>query len=253
VLDNDALATGELTVRAELSADPHPGMLVPLADLTLMTRPGPDGVAATVQAFDRDGAPVDGAEADCTDAQGTITTSVGAVIGCDDGALLASPDGDTVAFERIPYPAGVDAPKATEFRAREGRPTVAAVAGEQGAWLLDTRERSWQFVPSEAALLQVSAVDDKEGHVVALAADGRILVLSAETGRMIAATDPLLPRTLEDPTLLSGVELTADQQRAYLNAPAEQTLFEIDFADDARIARTFATDTVPAHLAEVGR
>ncbi|MHA7209127.1 zinc ABC transporter permease AztB [Arthrobacter sp. MDT1-65] len=253
VLDNDALAQGELSVRADLSTEPHRGLLVPLSDVTLLTRPGVDGAAATVRAYDAEGLPLEGVEAECDDARGTITTPVGTVIGCDDGALLATLDGGAVGFERIPYPPGAGAPKATGFRAREGRPTVAAVAGDQGAWLLDTRERSWQFVPSEVPLLQVSAVDDGEGHVVALAADGRVLVLSAETGGTIAATGPLLVQTLTDPELLAGVELTTDQQRAYLNAPAERTLFEIDFADGARIARSFDTDTVPAHLAEVGR
>lgn len=253
VLDNDALAKGDLSVRAELTAEPHPGMLVPISDFTLLTQPGTDGTAASVQVYDAGGDLMDGASADCIDAQGTITTSVGTVIGCDDGALLATVDDDDVAFERIPYPAGTDAEKATEFRAREGRPTVAAVAGDQGAWLLDTRERSWQFIPTDVPLLQVSAVDDKAGHVVALGDDGRVLVLSADTGETLAATEPLLTETLKDPALLAGVELTTDQQRAYLNAPAEQQLHEIDFADNARIARTFDTDTVPAHLAETGR
>ncbi len=253
VLDNDALAKGELGVRAEFSVEPHPGMLVPLSDLTLLTRPGGGGAAASVQAYDADGEPVEGATADCIDARGTITTSVGAVIGCDDGALLATLDGGDVAYERIPYPAGADAARATEFRAREGRPTVAAVAGDQGVWLLDTRERSWQLVRTDVPLLQASAVDDREGHVVALAEDGRVLVLSADTGATLAATEPLLTETLKDPALLAGVELISDQHRVYLNAPAEQQLFEIDFADGARIARTFDTDTVPAHLAEVGR
>lgn len=253
VLDNDALAKGEISVRADLSTTPHPGVLVPLSDVTLLTEPDSAGTAASVQAYDEEGQPIAGATADCADAQGTITTSVGAVIGCDDGALLATVEAEQVVYERIPYPAEMTSPRATEFRAREGRPTVAAVAGEQGAWLLDTRERSWQFIPTDVPLLQVSAVDDREGHVVALAADGRVLVLSAENGATIAATEPLLPQTLADPALLAGVELTADQQRAYLNAPAEQTLFEIDFADSARIARTFDTDTIPAHMVEVGR
>ncbi|TKV29062.1 ABC transporter [Arthrobacter sp. NamB2] len=253
VLDNDALAKGEISVRAELSTDPHPGVLVPLSDVTLLTEPDSTGTAASVQAYDKDGQAIDGATADCADAQGSITTSVGAVIGCDDGALLATLEADEVVYERIPYPAEMSSPKATEFRAREGRPTVAAVAGNQGAWLLDTRERSWQFIPTDVPLLQVSAVDDREGHVVTLADDGRVLVLIAETGATIAATEPLLPQTLANPALLAGIELTTDQQRAYLNAPAERTLFEIDFADNARIARTFDTDTVPAHMVEVGR
>ncbi|MCU1631669.1 MAG: transporter [Micrococcaceae bacterium] len=253
VLDNDALAQGELTVRTEFSGQPHGGMLIPLSNLTLLTRPGVDAAAASVQVYGADGELVDGLSAECVDAQGTITTPVGIVIGCDDGALLVTLDGDQVAFERIPYPADASTDKATEFRAREGRPTVAAVAGDQGAWLLDTRRRSWQFIPTEAPLLQVSAVDDREGHVVALGNDGRILVLSAETSGTIAATEPLLAGTLKDPALLAGVELTTDQQRAYLNAPAEQQLHEIDFADNARIARTFDTASVPAHFAETGR
>ncbi|MDQ0735392.1 ABC transporter [Arthrobacter agilis] len=253
VLDNDALAEGELRVRTELRAEPHPGMLVPVSNFTLLTHPGRNGTAAAVQAYDTHGDPVDGASADCVDARGTITTSVGTVIGCDDGALLVTTDGDDIAFERVPYPVGVDAPKASEFRAREGRPTVAAVAGDRGAWLLDTRERSWQFIPTDVPLLQVSAVDDTEGHVVALGDDGRVLVLSAESPGILAATGPLLTGTLKDPALLAGVELIADQQRAYLNAPAEQQLHEIDFADSARIARSFSTETTPAYLAEVGR
>jgi hypothetical protein len=48
-------------------------------------------------------------------------------------------------------------------------------------------------------------------------------------------------------------QLIADEQRAYLNAPAEQRLYEIDFVDAARIAREFATDTTPAFLVETGR
>ena len=106
---------------------------------------------------------------------------------------------------------------------------------------------------TDEPLLQAAAVDDNEGHVVALTEEGRVLVVLADSGETIAETEPLLPETLTDPALLDGVELVADQQRAYLNAPAEQQLFEIDFADDARIARTFETETSPVHLAETGR
>jgi hypothetical protein len=66
----------------------------------------------------------------------------------------------------------------------------------------------------------------------------------------LALGDPTL---LADPSLLTGVELVADQQRAYLNAPAEHRLVEIDFADSARISRTFDTPAAPLRLAETGR
>lgn len=211
----------------------------------------------------------DGAEVDsitCTNARDAIETVVGVAVGCDQGAALAVPggsgDSDTPSLEMIAYPAstgtGTGAAPAGDFRNREGRPTVAALAGDEGTtaiWLLDTRERRWQLLDAGVPLLEATAVDDTDGHVLALAADGRVLVLSAETGATLAATEPLLPQTLAraDPSLLAGVELVADQQRAYLNAPAERLLIEIDFADSARVSRTFDTSAAPLHLAETGR
>lgn len=275
LLDNDALAKGEIRTATELTGEPHDGLVLPLGTFALATAPGAAGdgagdrAADRVQVYDADGVPVAGAEARCVDAEGSITTSVGAVIGCADGALLATLQDGAVSFEHIPYPAEAtegassavspdpqpqpQESRALQFRAREGRPTVAAVAGSKGAWLLDTRERSWQLVATEVPLQQVSAVDDKEGHVVALSAQGEVLVLSAKTGAVLSRTDPLLPETLHNPELLAGVELIADQQRAYLNAPAEQKLYEIDFADGGRLARTFDTPAVPAFLAVTGR
>ena len=49
------------------------------------------------------------------------------------------------------------------------------------------------------------------------------------------------------------VTLIADQQRAYLNGPAEGRMWEIDFADDARIAREFTPARTPLFVAETGR
>jgi hypothetical protein len=253
LLNNDGLAEAQIRETAQLDGAPHQGMVVPVGDFALATVPGADGKAQTVQAHDAEGAAIDGAQAACADAQGTITTRVGVVIGCADGALLATVENGKVAFEHIPYPEGTDAGPARVFRAREGRPTVAAVAGDQGAWILDTRERSWQLIKTDVPLLQVAAVDDKEGHAVALSVDGRVLVLSAKTGATLSSTEPLLTKTLSEPRLLAGVELVADQQRAYLNAPAEQRLHEIDFADNARLARTFPTPSVPVFFARTGR
>jgi hypothetical protein len=253
LLDNDGLAEAQIRETGQLRTAPHQGIVVPLGQFALATVPGADGKAQAVQVYDAGGAAVDGARAECSDAQGTITTSVGAVIGCADGALLATVENGKTAFEHIAYPEGAQAAPATEFRAREGRPTVAAVAGDQGAWILDTRERTWQLIKTDVPLLQVAAVDDKEGHVVALSVEGRVRVLSAETGATLSSTGPLLTKTLSEPGLLAGVELVADQQRAYVNAPAEQQLHEIDFADDARLARTFPTTSVPVFFARTGR
>jgi hypothetical protein len=249
VLDHDALGTGSIEQVASIEGDPHDGVIVPFGETLLATRA--DG---TVRALDVEGEPF-GATAQCADYSGTIGTRVGRVFGCADGALIATEAADgTIAFETVAYPAGTpDEQRATEFRGRPGRPTVAAVAGDTGAWLLDTRERTWTLLPTEVPLLLVAAADDRDGNVVALASDGRVLVLDPATGATVAATEPLLAATVADPALLAGVELTVDATRAYLNAPAEGAVYEIDYADGARIARTFEVAGSPLLLVETGR
>lgn len=262
VLDHEALGDGEIVELARIDGEPHDGALVPFDGKIIAT----DNASSSLQVYTADGEQVDGATAACEAYSGTITTSVGAAFGCADGAVLAisGPD-DSVVFERIPFPAGAasagtapagtdsTATPATDFGARKGRPSVAALAGSTGAWLLDTRERNWTLLPTEVPLLQVDAADDRDGNVVALAADGRLLVLDPTTGATLAATEPLLAASVADPLLLAGVELTVDTNRAYINAVAEGIVYEIDYADGARIARQFDMPSTPLFLAETGR
>lgn len=248
LLDTEALSRGEITEQFRLETEPHDGMVVPVGSFALVTG-AEDGVASSVAAHTADGEPT-GLEEPCVQASGTITTRVGAVIGCADGALLASVVDDELTIERIPYPADTTAPAATSFDNREGRPTVAALAGDAGIWLLDTRDRTWTLLPSPAPLVAVTAVDDADQHVLGLAADGRVLVIDGADGALLAATEPLVAESL---AAGPAPVLVADQQRAYLSGPAERQLLEIDYADGARIARTFETTTEPAFTAETGR
>ncbi|ANP71436.1 ABC transporter [Cryobacterium arcticum] len=245
LLNTEALSKGEITERFRLTLAPGAGLVVPVGSFALVA----DGAAASVAGYTADGTPT-GLDEPCVAPAGTITTRVRAVIGCADGALLASVKDDELTVERIPYPADVSVPAATAFHNREGRPTVAALAGTEGIWLLDTRARSWTLLPAPAPLVQVTAVDDADQHLLALTADGRLLVLNGADGSTIAETAPLVADSLaagDTPVLL------ADQQRAYLSAPTERRLYEIDFADGARLARSFDTTTEPAFVAETGR
>ena len=264
ILDHDALGAGTITELGRIDGEPGAGVLVPIGGRVITGQTDGAGTAA-LQVLDADGDAVSGATADCAELSGTITTRVGVVFGCADGAVLATTgsEGDApIAFQSIPYPDGVTAAdRALAFANRTGRPTVAAVAGDTGAWLLDTRELTWTRLTTDTPLWQVAAVDDSDAHVVALADDGRVLVLDPATGATLAATEPLLDATLAaaaaDPagggSLLAGVELTVDANRAYLNAPTDGQVYEIDFADNARIARTFPIDGEPRFLAVAGR
>lgn len=274
LLSSETLGTGSLDEAFRVEVEPHDGLLVPVGSRAVVTEPGSDGRVARVRALDADG--VAGESVECVDARGTITTVAGVVIGCLDGALLATTadDGD-IAFERITYPSAAAAPRADTFRAREARPTVAALAGAAAGagaagtgtavtgtadnplatafWLLDTRDRTWRLIDAGEPLVQVVAVDDADEHVLALSAEGRVLVFDGGTGERLAATEPILAATVADPARLAGVELIADQHRAYLNGVAERRLFEIDFADSARISRDFATAAEPRLMVETGR
>ena len=114
-------------------------------------------------------------------------------------AVLATADssGD-VTLERIPYPAGTAASDvATSFQARPGRPAVASVAGTRGAWLLDTRARTWTLIETPEPLLRATAVGDSDDTVVAVDVSGRVVVLSPEG--VLAQTEPLVAADLGHP------------------------------------------------------
>jgi hypothetical protein len=237
LLSNAALSEGEIEELFRLDAGEGPGLVAPLGDGAVVAHDD------AVRLHAADGTATD--EAACVGPRGAITTRVGLVVGCADGALIATADGPA-AFERVPYPEGADAERAAEFDGRKGRPTVAAVAGDAGFWLLDTRARTWAFVPTDAPLVRAVAVDDADGHVVGMGADGRIRVFLADTGEQVGATDALVA----DPR---GAGLVVDAQRAYVNDPDGGVVHEIDYADGARIARSLETPTEPVLFTEVGR
>lgn len=245
LLDTAALSKGEIVESFRLPMPAHSGYVVPVGSFALVT--GGDG---TVTVHTTDGAPVTGSTVDCADPRGTVNTRVGAVLGCRDAALLASVSDGAVQVERIPYPAGTG--PVDGFANREGRPTTAGLDATGRILLLDTRERSWRVLTPPAPLIAVTSVDDAAEHVLGLGTDGRVIVIDGATGSALSATEPLVAGSIAAGKS-DQLTLVADDHRAYLNAPLERQLFEIDYADGARIARTFATPNEPAHLAETGR
>jgi len=254
VLDVDALAHGELTELGRVETTPHDGVLVPLGrHLVGSAAAAPGESASSLRVYGLDGDTVGGAAVDCNNARGSATTRVGVVVGCADGAVLATETAEgAVAFETIAYPAGTPAGDvATAFSGRPGRPAVAAIAGTRGAWLLDSRARTLALVATPEPLLRVSAVGDADGLIVAVGASGRLLVLLPDG--LLAQTEPLLAADIVDGVLAEGVSVEVDIARAYVNSPSAGVVYEIDYADDARVARTLDVPGDAAQMVETGR
>ncbi len=243
LLDRDALGQGEILETARFEAA-EGGFAVPAGDGAVVAT---DAAVVVLDAAGRELA-----TEPCTEPDGGIVTRVGAVFGCREGAVLATDAEAGVELEAIPYPAGTAAEqRASGFGMRSGRATAAALAGDAGYWLLDTRTRTWTLVKTPQPLERVVAVDDEEGHVVAIGADGRVLVLD-ESGAELAATEPVLAATLADPAAAAALALEVDASRAYVPILADGAVLEIDFADGARIARTLEVPA-PLLVAETGR
>ncbi|MCM3521110.1 ABC transporter [Curtobacterium sp. P97] len=228
VLDRAALGQGDVEETVRIDAT----VLLPFGEQLVA------GTDDGVRVLDADGEP-SGAEAACTDPAGGIVTRAGAVVGCSDGAVVLGEYGETTT---VALPDGAARP--TEFSARAGRPTVAGLAGDRGAWLLDSREGTWRLVETERPLRAVTAVDDEDEHVVGVDDQGRVVVIAATTGT-VATTEPLL-----DPGEQPLLQL--DAQRAYVADASGQQVHEIDFADGARLARSIDLAAAPVAFAEVG-
>lgn len=254
LLDNARLANGEISQRFTTHHAPHRGLLAPLGDGAISSQPGQKPADMRVQYLDATGEPVAGASAQCAEPAGATATVAGLVIACAQGFLVATETAnDSAKFDLVPYPAGTKAgDRAESLEHRKARPAVAGVAGDHGAWVLNTRSLQLQRVLSGHKLLRVSAVGDSPGHIVALDDRGRVLVYSTTSGQSVGITKELLPDTVKDPDALRGVSLTTDAQRAYVNAPSEKKIYEIDFADSARISRTLVPETSPHWMTQVG-
>lgn len=245
LLDQKALGEGRIVETFRAAADGAQGSVVPLSGGAAIAGTAPDGTSV-IEIVTAGGEP-HSAQA-CTGAGGTVTTTVGVVIGCAHVALL-SVGGSLDEWERIPAPADVLLP--TDFEGREGRPRVAGLADDGTLWMLDTRAREWLRHDIGEPIVRAAAIDDSEGRMVLLAATGDVLIL--QDGAIVARTTPLVTESLATPDLALGISFVVDQQRVYLNGPAESTVWEIAPADGARISRTFEAQHPPLHLAGTGR
>ncbi|MFJ3670240.1 hypothetical protein ACIPSE_27675 [Streptomyces sp. NPDC090106] len=230
----------------------YAGAVVPYAEhLVALVRDGDDPAKAVV--LDRSGTRVATLPSACEQPQGDAVTRRGIVLGCADGALLVREDDGTFTAEKIPY--GEDVPKperATGFRYRPGSTTLTAPAGKDAVWVLDVTERAWTRVETGPV---VAANTAGEGApLVVLETDGALHGYDVSTGERTTVTERLLT---DDLKAVAGDAATPvieiDRSRAYLNDPAGKRVYEIDYNDSLRVARTFDLDIRPSLMVETGR
>jgi hypothetical protein len=227
----------------------HAGAVVPYAEHLLgVTEDG------KVAVYDREGKRAASPDARCEKARGDAVTRRGVVLGCAGGALLVREDDGTFTAEKIPYGSEVpEAERAAAFRHRPGSDTLTAPAGKRAVWVLDVTERTWTRVRTGPV---VSANTAGEGSVlIVLETDGALHGYDIATGRQVSETEPLLTGAPDAGREGSdaGPVIQVDRSRAYLNDPKGNRVYEIDYNDDLRLARTFDLDIAPDLMVETGR
>ncbi|MFC8887170.1 hypothetical protein ACFT56_33705, partial [Streptomyces cinereoruber] len=209
--------------------------------------PGTGAAHDRVEIRDRDGKPVSSPDETCPEPRGTALTRRGAVLGCADGALLISEDDGAFTARKIPYGTAVaPAERAVEFRHRAGSTTLAARAGRNAVWILDVTGLKWKRIETGPVVAVNTAGEGTP--LLALGADGHLSAYDPATGKRTIRT-PLLPPASRGPAPVIEV----DTSRAYVNDPAGRAVYEIDFNDRLRRARTFSLDFTPSHMVETGR
>ncbi|MFF8846220.1 hypothetical protein ACF08N_26475 [Streptomyces sp. NPDC015127] len=230
----------------------HAGPVVPYAEHLLALTDNGQG-STKVAVYDREGKHAASPDAQCKDPRGDAVTRRGVVLGCADGALLVREVDGTFTAEKIPYSSGTPGKeRATAFRHRPGSDTLTAPAGERAVWVLDVTERTWTRVETGPVVCANTA---GEGSVlIVLETDGALHGYDIATGKQVSRTKPLLADAPEaGPDKNAGPVIEVDRSRAYLNDPKGKRVYEIDYNDNLRIARTFDLDIEPALMAETGR
>ncbi|WP_327248459.1 hypothetical protein [Streptomyces sp. NBC_01320] len=229
----------------------YEGAVMPYAE-HLLALTDEDG-STKVVVHDREGKRLASPDAECEAPRGDAVTRRGVVLGCADGALLISENDGGFAAEKIPYGAEVPAEeRASHFRHRAGSDTLTALAADRAVWVLDVLERTWTRVKTGPVVAVNTAGEGSP--LLVLQDDGALHGYDITTGKEVSETKRLLTDVPEARTDgAAGPAIEVDRSRAYLNDPAGSRVYEIDYNDNLRVARTFDLDMKPALMVETGR
>ena len=183
---------------------------------------------------------------ECPDPSWSMPTRRAAVFGCGSGAVRITGGAGDLAVTAMPYPADAPAQRPVRMHHRD-RSDVFAGISDTAVWVLDSRQRKWTTIPVPDAVAANTAGD---GTVLLLRRDGTLSAFDvntlAETARV-----PVFPSGLPPEGFQPVIDIDSD--RAYVNNAAAWEIYEIDYADGLRIARTLTTEVSPGLMVEAGR
>lgn len=187
-----------------------------------------------------------GLAGECPAPSWSAPTRKAVVFGCATGAVrVTGGDGDlTVTSMAFPPDAPVQRPARMQHRDRSD---VFAGVAAGAVWVLDSRQRSWTVIPvADAVAVNTSG----GGTVLVLHRDGTLGAFDVRT-RAETARVPLFGGAV--PTDGPQPVIDIDSDRAYVNNAVAREVYEIDYADGLRIARTLRTAVTPGLMVESGR
>ncbi|WP_236950304.1 zinc ABC transporter permease AztB [Mycobacterium sp. MS1601] len=170
----------------------------------------------------------------CQATGGVAATRTATVLACRDGAVRVSGEDATA----IPFPAG-QTPELGLLANRGGGGEIVGLDGDQ-VWMLTSAKHTWDVVTVPGAAAANSAGD---GQVLVLTTDGILRLFD------VAAATQTAELALGAP---DGV-IEVDRDRAYVNDAAARAVYEIDYRDGLRLARTLRTTVTPDLMSETGR
>ncbi|MGN7778341.1 zinc ABC transporter permease AztB [Mycolicibacterium sp. 22603] len=183
---------------------------------------------------------------ECRQASWAVPTRRAVLFGCADGAIRITGGEKNLTVTAAPYPADAPAQRPTRMQHRARADVVAGVA-DGAVWMLDSRQRAWTVLRIADAVAANTAGD---GTILVLHGDGALSAHDATT-RAETARIPLFANGISR----SGPQpvIDIDSDRAYVNNADAREVYEIDYADGLRIARTLRTDVSPGLMVEAGR
>jgi outer membrane protein assembly factor BamB len=168
------------------------------------------------------------------------------VFGCATGAVRVTGGDGELTVTSMPFPPGAP-PRRPDRMDHRDRADVFAGVSDGTVWVLDSRQRKWTVVPAPDA---VAANTSGEGSVLVLHRDGTLSAVDVNTGAETARV-PLFAGAVPAEGPQPVVEIDSD--RAYVNDATARQVYEIDYADGLRLARTLRTEVAPGLMVEAGR